>query len=303
MGQQTGMSYDLYFHRGGGAPSVGSIRKYFSKRKNFAVGEKRAHYENERTGVYFGFDFTDPTGGDVAPLAFNLNYFRPHVFGLEAEPELTRFVDFFELSVDDPQGEGMGKGRYTPEGFLTGWNHGNRFAYRACLSIPEAKTERHFTLPALKNQALWRFNRAYDSLYEHLEDSIGDLPPCFVPTAMLLGLPSGKVATAVVWTLDMPLVLPEVDLILSKRDEGLCAAPLREVLGLLPVAETWEADFVPADGSELGLRSFVVEEPKGELPDRLWASMRPMELSRLSTDQVLDAELMPSPVVVSVASQ
>ncbi|MFT3840396.1 MAG: hypothetical protein QM723_25635 [Myxococcaceae bacterium] len=289
------MSYDLYFHRAGGAPSVASLRKYFSKRKNWSLGEKRAHYENERTGVYFGFDFTSAAEDGRAPLAFNINYFRPHVFGLEAEPELTHFVDYFELEVDDPQGEGMGRGRYTPEGFLTGWNHGNRFAYRACLTMPEAKEQQVFALPALKHQGLWRFNRAYDSVGEHLMDKLDELPPCFVPTAMLLALPTGKVATGIVWTLDMPIVLPNVDLVLSKREDGLHAAPMMELLGLLPVHDTWEADFVPADGSELGMRSFVVDQPNEDLTARLWASMRPMTLSRLSTDQVLDAELLPVP--------
>jgi hypothetical protein len=289
------MSYDLYFQRAGGAPSRESIRKYFSKRQHFTVGEKRAHYTNERTGVYFGFDFTEPSQPGRAPLAFNINYFRPHVFGLEAEPELTRFVDYFELEVDDPQGEGMGKGRYTPEGFLTGWNHGNRFAYRACLSVPELKEQQVFSLPALKHQALWRFNRVNDSVCEHLEDHLDELPPCFVPTAMLLALPNGKVATGVVWTMDMPLVLPEVDLVLSMRDDGLHAAPLMELLGLLPVTQTWDADFVPADGGELGMKAFVVDQPSEELNARLWASMRPMQLSRLPTDQVLDTELLPPP--------
>jgi len=295
------MSYDLYFHRAGGAPSVASLRKYFSKRKNWSAGEKRAHYQNERTGVYFGFDFIEAGEDGRAPVAFNLNYFRPHVFGLEAEPELTHFVEYFELEVDDPQSEGMGRGRYTPEGFLTGWNHGNRFAYLACLSTPEAKDQQVFSLPALKHQGLWRFNRAYDSVCEHLWDGVGELPACFVPTAMLVALPNRKVATAIVWTLDMPIVLPQVDLVLSKREDGLHAAPMMELLGLLPLHDAWEADFVPADGGELGLKSFVVDPPNAELTARLWAAMRPMQLSRLPTDQVLDAELLVPPPQTALA--
>ena len=31
------------------------------------------------------------------PVSFNLNYFRPHVFSLEAEPELAAFVESFDL--------------------------------------------------------------------------------------------------------------------------------------------------------------------------------------------------------------
>jgi hypothetical protein len=90
--------------------------------------------------------------------------------------------------------------------------------------------------------------------------------------------------------------------VLSMREDGLHAAPMMELLGLLPLAATWEADFVPADGGELGMRAFVVAEPDAALNARLWAGMRPMQLKRLPTEQVLDAELLPPPVQPALAS-
>jgi hypothetical protein len=89
--------------------------------------EDRVGFENEATGVSFGFDFSE---GNALP-AFNLNSVRRHVFGLEAEPLVTAFVRQFDLEVDDPQADGMGKGPYSPERFLRGWNAGNRFGARA----------------------------------------------------------------------------------------------------------------------------------------------------------------------------
>lgn len=64
-------------------------------------------------------------------VAFNLNFFRPHVFGLEAEPEVAAFVAAFDCAIHDPQTDGMGDGAYSAEGFLRGWNVGNAFGYRS----------------------------------------------------------------------------------------------------------------------------------------------------------------------------
>ncbi|MFM0009145.1 MULTISPECIES: hypothetical protein [Paraburkholderia] len=48
-----------------------------------------------------------------------MNYFRPHDFGLEAEPEVRFFINRFEPQVQDPQKDGMGNGPYSTKGLLT----------------------------------------------------------------------------------------------------------------------------------------------------------------------------------------
>ena len=58
------------------------------------------------------------------------------------------FVHAFDLVVDDPQMAGMGRGEFSADGFLAGWNAGNRFAHGAIVaqhgdtatfhSLPEA---------------------------------------------------------------------------------------------------------------------------------------------------------------------
>lgn len=128
------MSYDLYLS----SPQLShdAFIRYFEGRPNYRAP---GHYMNEDTGVYFSFHFGEAgVGGGEAPevlrgahAAFNLNYFRPHVFGLEAEPELTAFVEAFSCAIHDPQNRGMGEGPYSPDGFLSGWNLGNRFGYGA----------------------------------------------------------------------------------------------------------------------------------------------------------------------------
>lgn len=82
------MSYDLYFQAD--AIDFAQIEHYFSNRLNYKVANQQAWYSNEKTGVYFYFEWNEPkesgkSDGDIEiehPIAFNLNYFRPHVFAL-----------------------------------------------------------------------------------------------------------------------------------------------------------------------------------------------------------------------------
>src|SRR5438046_1840056 len=73
------MSYDLFLS---GLPKAGKLREWFSERGNYQVGDTQAVYQNEATGVYFTFGIEDKK------IVFNLNYFRPSFYGLEAEIEV-----------------------------------------------------------------------------------------------------------------------------------------------------------------------------------------------------------------------
>lgn len=110
-----------------------------------------------------------------------MNVFRPHYFALEAEPVVRRLVDRFGLRVSDPQSEGMGKGPYSSEGFLRGWNAGNRFAARAFsqLQATEEVVPLHHTLPTAVNRAVWGWTYLRDELAHDLADEEIDvyLPP------------------------------------------------------------------------------------------------------------------------------
>ncbi|MPW22977.1 hypothetical protein GCT13_40890 [Paraburkholderia sp. CNPSo 3157] len=128
------MSYDLFFNFPTPVPST-DIERHFSGRPNYQVGDA-AVYQNPHTGVYFQFTWPrDSVDGKVGRVAFNVNYFRPHVFGLEAEAEVHAFVMRFSPKIEDPQLHGMGAGPYAPERFLSGWNTGNEAAYEAILQM------------------------------------------------------------------------------------------------------------------------------------------------------------------------
>jgi len=206
------MSYDLFFHKPGLTESQFSA--YFSARPNFKLGPKQAVYENEDTGVYFSFDFgigeDDAEVNDEGEVnerpdaSFNLNYFRPHFFGLEAEPEVRAFVEHFDPRISDPQQEGMDEGPYSAEGFLRGWNHGNELGYRAVFSMQEDRPEVVGTLPTAELDSSWRwnFNR------QRYQDKLGE--GIFVPSIMFVKFGS-ELRSVVVWPDGIPALLPIVD--------------------------------------------------------------------------------------------
>lgn len=234
------MSYDLFFlvPKSREPISAEAFEDYFANRKGFEVKNDQAWYRNENTGVYFVFDYGEPELDDEisdefddgfdddaehveddlhsANVMFNLNYFRPHIFGLEAEPEVSQFVAHFDLQVDDPQTSGMGRGDYSPNGFLEGWNAGNAFGFTAIIANMQKEgmqplAELH-TLPTDEIERHWRWNYYSDQL----QDSLGE--EVFVPHVVFV-LSDGKLQSAVVWGDAIPITLPNTDLILMVRDE------------------------------------------------------------------------------------
>jgi hypothetical protein len=284
------MSYDLYF-RSQRPPTVDAIKAYFREQPRFVIHDRRAGYENEDTGVYFGFDFTDEHKPGDAPVAFNINYYRSHVFGLEAEPVLTAFIAEFELGIHDPQSQGMGDGPYSPEGFLRGWNAGNRFGYRAIVGHAEATPP--FMLPQARVEGMWRWNYGKDQASEHMLDLIGEAPPCFVPTVMPIQTGETEVKTLVIWDAQMAIAIPDVDLVLTLDDAGeAIVVPTSDALGIVEVHSTWDENHDVGGGFRTGLRAWLVDELSPATSQKLRDACRPFQpIGRLSPDQVLDAEL------------
>lgn len=151
------MSYDLFLNPSSRPLSGEQFASYFGERAHYTVGNDQAFYENADTGVYFFFDHNDDGPGSVT---FNLNYFRPHYFGLEAAPEVAAFITAFDLSIEDPQSDGMGDGPFSIKGFLQGWNAGNRFGYRAVLSQGDQNENRVYPTADLERIWRWNFNRS-----------------------------------------------------------------------------------------------------------------------------------------------
>ena len=210
------MSYDLFFRAPDGVFTRETFGNYFGSRPNYEVNGGQAFYQNDVTGVYFSFDWNDPStqadeGEQSYSVAFNINYCRPSFFGLEAEPEVTAFVKAFGFAVEDPQMNGMGHGPYDDALFLSGWNVGNAFGVEGVF-----RGRRHEapppTRPTAELHRIWAWNAGVAKRQKELGEDV------FVPRIMF-GRFAGRLASLFVWGDGIPTVVPSVDSVLVLRRE------------------------------------------------------------------------------------
>jgi len=207
------MGYDLYFT--GRDVTASEFFAYFSARKYYQVDSSQAIYRNEDTGVYFIFDHTTEIADDPetpkSSISLALNFVRPHIFALEAEPEIAALIDAFSFTVFDPQNSGMGTGPYSREGFLQGWNAGNEFGIHSILQEPDTAAS-VYTYPSGKLEQCWKWNLDREAVQTQLGDGI------YVPKIMFLK--KEKMATSsIVWGDAIPTLIPQVDYILIPRND------------------------------------------------------------------------------------
>lgn len=286
------VSYDLFFRPKSSPPTGEHFKTYFADRAGYTFqGEAQAFYENGDTGVYFYFEYheaEDDDARDVLPIVFNLNYFRPHFFGLEAAGEVERFVQAFDLNVIDPQTEGMGEGPFSRDGFLRGWNAGNRVAYRAILSLEDRPEV--YVYPTDGLERVWEWNHGRDALQERVGDGL------FVPKLMFMK--SGQRAcTAIVWPDGCPICMPRADLVFLHREQLSTERPADE--GTETTVVPWQrmaplvADF-QQEGTELPYFRLDHELIPDEIVDfvRSLPTSPPNTQMGLAYDQVLNEELV-----------
>jgi hypothetical protein len=286
------MSYDLYFKSQGqdSKPDSGAFAEYFKKRRNYKVSDKQAFYQNETTGVYFGYDLNteaDEKESDMLPVRFNLNYFRPHIFGLEAEPEVASFVKEFELLVFDPQIGGMGDGEYSTNGFLNGWNKGNEFAYESVLKRnPQSPIH---SLPTLRIDECWRWNAARDGLQKEFGENV------FVPRYMFVQR-GDVIVTTVVWPDGIPIAMPDSDTILVQRKSILPKRFFRSVEDMAFTARRAMDEVLGSFPIKQGALPYHLLDYTSA-PESVVVRLRQLEptkekLEAISVDQILNAEMV-----------
>ena len=284
------MSYDLFFTE----PEI-TLEKfsdYFSGRSHYSVGNAQAWYENEDTGVYFCFDYSNESEDDPETpdgnVALNLNFFRPHFFALEAEPEVQSVVNHFDFKIHDPQTHGMGDGMYSRDGFINGWNHGNQFGYSAIIKS-EKPPEIIHSRSGDELESIWQWNYTKEQTQNTLGEAV------FVPRVMFIQL-DGRIMSAAVWPDAIPTLIQQVDALviprqefaprhLFKRQDDMCVVPFERVLSLL---EPFRADgysipafYLPYTTVPANVSSFV-------------KSLKPHvgEMEGVAMDQVLNQELI-----------
>lgn len=207
------MSYDLYFT----SPKITleQFEDYFSDSQRYKVENSQAWYTNEDTGVYFVFEHNDEPPSDEDDIEhsvlFNMNYYRPHYFALEAEPEVSRFIESFNCSIHDYQNSGMENGPYSREGFLRGWNYGNDFGYSAILGSDNAP-DVVFSKPSAELEQIWKWNYSKHKMEEDIQEDI------FIPRIMFM-LVNGELGSVCVWPDGISTLIPAVDFLYVPRKE------------------------------------------------------------------------------------
>lgn len=293
------MSYDLFFRARvpGAIVTREQFAGYFAQRRHYELKELQAWYSNEDTGVYFVFDYNEhatdedaenETDSSLLPLSFNLNYFRPHPFGLEAEPEVASFIEQFDLTVSDPQMLGMGDGEYSTDGFLRGWNAGNEFGYRAIVS--QEPTAAYLSVPSAQIEATWRWNYGREDRQAEIGDS------AFVPRVFFFDV-EGRVRTGVAWGDGIPILLPEVDLLLVPRERLAPRRMFRSTANDIVVFGWDEAKpiligFTKVSGEPPSYELFYEDTPS-DIERLIRGKKPPTEIPKgLAFDQVVDQELL-----------
>lgn len=283
------MSYDLFLRPRKGAVGKRDFEAYFQDRRFYDAEAGHVAYSNEDTGAYFSFEWVDARDdeeGELYPIAFNMNYFRPSYFIMEAEIEVSALVQAFDLVVDDPQWKGMGKGEYDAKVLMSGWNAGNESAYDIILETPEQRSHLR-TLPSATVLQAWRWNFERDAR----QQSVGDTK--FVPRIQFLEV-EGQMTSAMIWPDGAPLVATPVDWFILAGENLLRRRPdLKKAGRLLPWAEAIQilAPFIKqVPGPVI---TFDYDETPSEVFDFLLRrSSEPVLSTIWPQDRVLDREIV-----------
>jgi len=269
------MSYDLYFDAGPETRlNKKSFAAYFKERANYKVSKKQAVYQNEDTAVHFIWDAPEDE-----VCAFNLNFFRPHVFGLEAALELEAFTQAFGVTVTDPQAdEAAEPAFFNKDKFLQAWNDGNQFAYKSLL---EEQTEPVYSWPAARIRVVWEWNFGRPPESENGAEDI------FVPGIFAVKL-DGKVLSVAVWPPGCPILLPEVDLLLvpvTLESEDVALVEWEEIA---PVVNPYREE-----AAGLARYRLQFENWPDQISAFLGKERSPVgELNGIGLDEVLDLEMV-----------
>lgn len=288
------MSYDLYFKKKDDQEfQLNEFKEYFECRPHYHVENSLAVYENDDTDVYFSFDFNETTKNDLPtetsnkelPVSFNLNYLRPHIFSLEAEPEIAAFIEHFGLVIEDPQVDGHTSNIYNAEDFIRGWNKGNEFSYKSIVaSNPDIKNS---VLPAMDLERYWRWNYTKT----HLQHTLGE--DIYVPKVSFQVL-NGEIKSFILWSDAIPTVFPKVDTVIlyrrsltpssffSKAEQDFVIVEYNEILPLLVEEHV-------SNGAS-SYRNLLSEKSAREFVSAFPASK--VQPTPISIGLVLDKELM-----------
>lgn len=201
-------------------PAMADVQAYFDARALYDVGNREALYRNTDTHTQFRFAWGDEalpetermrrgTRDAARPLDvhFELPYLRPHVWALEATPEVAAFAAHFGLLVGEATRGAAAAQPFGEDSFVRAWTRGNHRTYREhqqrggapLVTLPRALRERH-----------WRWNLQRSARAAALGAGVAIPPIAYVHH-------DDRLQAAVMWDDAQNIALPDVDLILLAR--------------------------------------------------------------------------------------
>ena len=216
------MSFDLYFCRQDkSAPSIPELKEYFSSLPCFRVNDIEAGgvefwYENEVTGVHCSFSYSPSDAAELqgcgsSGLTFNLNFNRPSFFAYETMPLVEDFCTHFNLSVENPQDEGVENSDAT--GLIANWRRHNTWAVGAVKDLAKEKDIALRYLPETSATAWWQYMRVQQALDDTITEDI------FVPSPVIVMNPANELFTMLPWPNGIAQFFPRSDYVYLRREK------------------------------------------------------------------------------------
>lgn len=214
------MSYDieLFARPGGRTLDVAALRAWFTGREHWTPFDGGADYADPDSGATWRVHWVE--GDAPAPLVLSLRVAgtAPHLAAAELRDEVRALADRFELWIDDPQIEGVGRGELDDAKLVAGFEHYNRFATRALSVLLGNPFPPH--LPAHEIEEIVGWNRARDALAESTDT--------FVPKIQFAHHDVNRASTLVAWHGGAAL-LPRVDVLVTPLRTVAWASLAREL--------------------------------------------------------------------------
>ena len=210
------MSYDLIILSENAETMKKQIFDFLSQRPHNTPETSDIMYENEDTDVHFQWIF-EPYFQDEEPVHekevghLRLNYNRPTAFAKEAAIELQALSSALPISFFDLQENKIYDKFLSHEQLTKPYTKHAQGAVSALINSNE-EYELPQKLPRQALDAIWSWNYNRDQLYDSLNEDL------FIPRVSLMQF-DGKVQTYVIWGDGVPMLCPNVDLILSARSK------------------------------------------------------------------------------------
>lgn len=215
------LSYDLFLTSDLGDEMRKQVCDFLAARPNYESSGDDVMYDNSETGVHFQWSFLPPGSDEIAveeppvqpsQIGFlSLNFCRPTAFANEAATELMALSDELPVQFFDPQQQLVYEKFSAADQLTLPYREHAQKAVSALLNS-DAVLSKPESLPKHVLDAAWKWNFNRDEFTFDLDEDL------FVPKIDFFQF-DGELKTGVVWGDGVPMICPQVDIVVAYRNE------------------------------------------------------------------------------------